>query len=305
MNKKYAPQTIKVKEINRELYQIRFVLSTPAVDRQGEVINQNGWDLTNYLKNPVVLWAHDQSIPAIGKMVEIGMVDGNLEGLVQFAYEENEDARKIFELCAGEYINAGSVGFMNRKWMYDEINDVLTLLENELYEFSIVNVPANADALAKAKSKGLDVEVVDRLNKKHDENRFKDLGIKVDEKGESEVIEKKEGDECEMPDGSMGEMHPNDNGEMVCMSKNQKSEDVTNEEVKNAIEVLFKAIEKEDAEKVDIIKGCFKEMTSRLNSTQADKKDSKVDATPQDEARRKRYSHRHVNKLIRRLITSK
>src|SRR5947209_7507434 len=44
----------------------RVIISTPAVDRQGDSVDQNLWDLNNYNNNPVVLWAHDYSSLPIG-----------------------------------------------------------------------------------------------------------------------------------------------------------------------------------------------------------------------------------------------
>ena len=38
--------------------QIKFVISTEAVDRVNDSIAADGWELANFLKNPVVLWAH-------------------------------------------------------------------------------------------------------------------------------------------------------------------------------------------------------------------------------------------------------
>src|SRR3990167_7563446 len=35
------------------------VASTSVVDRHGESINQEGWDLKSFKANPVMLWAHD------------------------------------------------------------------------------------------------------------------------------------------------------------------------------------------------------------------------------------------------------
>jgi HK97 family phage prohead protease len=288
-NKRYSPQTIQVKEVNRENFQIRFVLSTPSVDRHGEIIDQKGWILTNYLKNPVVLWAHDQSIPAIGKMVELGVVNGNLEGVVQFAYKENPDAAKIFDLVAGEYLNAGSVGFMNIKWMYDEKSDIITLLENELFEFSIVNVPANAEALAKAKSKGLDIEVVNRLSHTHrNSDRFKNLGEQVfpEEKPKEEVEPEATPEEPEAPKEVPIETAEPDKPE---------EKEPTEDEVKSALEVLCKS-------KSETIKGAVKELTSRLNAPEADTKGSKVDASPENQGRKKRYSNRDINRVIRSLL---
>ncbi len=42
------------------------VASTAVIDRQGESIDQSGWDLKNFQTNPVILWAHDHTRPAIG-----------------------------------------------------------------------------------------------------------------------------------------------------------------------------------------------------------------------------------------------
>lgn len=190
---KYAPQLLKVKAVDRENYKIRFVFSTAALDRYDEIVDQSGWKLDNYLKNPVVLWGHDMSKFPIGRTENMSN-QGQLEGDVIFAYNENPDAATAFELCAGGFLNAGSVGFQNLKWMYDEVSDVLTFLENELFEFSIVNVPANPEALTKAldkmKEKGVDKRVLDTVEKMRKDaetrsaDRFESLGeeIKTEEK---------------------------------------------------------------------------------------------------------------------------
>lgn len=281
-DKRYSPIQFKVKEVDRENYRIRFILSTPSMDRHGEVIDQKGWDLSNYLNNPVVLWAHDQSIPAVGKMVEIGMVGENLEGVVQFAYKESPFAAELFELYAGEYMSAGSVGFINNKWMYDETNDILTLLENELLEYSLVNVPANAQALSRAASelraKGIDENIVKGIEEMAKaENRFKDLGeeVKPEEKPEEEK-------------------KPEEEVETTAPEKTETTE----EEAKAALEVLCKS-------NIEVIKGAVKELTSRLNAPEADKKDNKVDVTPRNRTAEKRYSNADINRVIRSLLKGK
>ena len=35
------------------------VISTDNEDRHGEIVDQNGWELENYMSNPVVLWGHN------------------------------------------------------------------------------------------------------------------------------------------------------------------------------------------------------------------------------------------------------
>ena len=45
---------------------ISFVISNDEVDRHGDVIQAQGWQLDAYLNNPVFLWARDYSRPVIG-----------------------------------------------------------------------------------------------------------------------------------------------------------------------------------------------------------------------------------------------
>lgn len=292
MSKRYLPQVLGTKAIDREKYQIRFVLSSPNPDRHDEVVDQKGWKLENYLKNPVVLFGHDQSSFAVGQMVELGIVDGNLEGVVQFAYKENPDAQILFELYAGGYMRAGSVGFGNLKWMFDEVNDRLTLLENELYEFSLVNVPANADALAKAytdmEAKGMDKEVLSRIKRieisaKKDEDRFKDLGEKI------EVEKKEEGAEVTPPE----EVKPVEEVKPAETAVVEPPKESNSEEVAKAIEVLCRA-------NATDIKSAVEKLTSQLKD--ADNK-SKVDNTPVAQGR-KNHSVNDINRVIR-LLASK
>jgi HK97 family phage prohead protease len=123
-------------------------------DRQGDVVVQAGWDLENYTKNPVVLWAHKNSELPVAKMIEIGVNAENvLAGKMQFAVNEYPFAATVFNLVANKYLRAFSVSFGNKKYEIDRDNQLEYLIENELYEVSVVNVPA--DQLALAKSKGL------------------------------------------------------------------------------------------------------------------------------------------------------
>lgn len=161
----------QVKATDDTQYIIRGIFSTPDIDRHGEQILQNGWKTDEYMLNPVVLWGHDQWTPAIGKMIELGYdADGNLAGAIQFAVEEYEFAKTIYNLYKGQYIRAFSVGFMNDVWEVDESKDVVVLKENTLYEVSAVNVPANAMALAI--SKGLDLAPLEKAISDHEKQKM-------------------------------------------------------------------------------------------------------------------------------------
>jgi len=146
----------KLKSVDTKNYIIEGVFSAEVEDRQGETVVQRGWILDNYMKNPVVLWAHDSSKLPVAKMIEIGVnpQTNQLEGKMQFAVEESEFAREIYNLMVGGYLNAFSAGFINNKYEIDQANEKIYLVENELLEVSVVPVPANQ--LSLAKSKGVD-----------------------------------------------------------------------------------------------------------------------------------------------------
>lgn len=164
-----------IKEVNEEEFTIRAVFSTDDEDRHEEVVVQNGWDLSKFKMNPVVLFAHDHWQPAIGKVIEIGLnAQGQLEGVIKFAVEEYDFAKTIFNLYKGNFMRAFSAGFINKKYEYDQETDKVKLLENELLEMSTVNVPANAFALAK--SAGVDMTPLKKaMNKGMEEDKLKEV----------------------------------------------------------------------------------------------------------------------------------
>lgn len=160
METKYLNLDVQIKSVDEETFTIRGVFSTADKDRHGEIIDQRGWVLDDYLRNPVVLFAHDHFQPAIGKMVSLGYdEDGNLDGEIKFAAKEYDFARTIFELYKGGYMRAFSVGFFNDAVEYEGEDTVLK--KNRLYEVSTVNIPANQMALAKAK--GIDVRPLEKV----------------------------------------------------------------------------------------------------------------------------------------------
>lgn len=157
----YKHFNVEIKGVDDENYIITGVFSTNDEDRHGEIVDQKSWQLDDYLKNPVILFAHDHNQPAIGKCISLQFnAEGNLEGQIQFAAKEYEFANTIYKLYKGGYMRAFSVGFQNEVVEYDDAENKVTLKRNNLFEISTVNVPANA--LALAKSKGIDTEPLEK-----------------------------------------------------------------------------------------------------------------------------------------------
>lgn len=130
--------------------------STPCVDRQGDVVKQDGWDLTNFKNNPVIPWAHDYYQPPVARATEIGVTDGVLQFVCQFPPAGlYEFADTIWNLYRNQFMFAFSVGFIPEEpedgysWEGNEF------AKCELLEISAVVVPANPQALALAAKQGI------------------------------------------------------------------------------------------------------------------------------------------------------
>lgn len=139
---------------------VPWVLSNQDVDRMGDTINPNGWDLTAFRANPVVLFAHDSNAPPIGRMRNVRSDGMRLIGDVEFAGPEVYDfADSIFRLVRGGFLKAGSVGFLPTKWQWSDDKDRpggIDFIEQELLEFSIVPCPALPSALIDDQGRSID-----------------------------------------------------------------------------------------------------------------------------------------------------
>ena len=116
------------------------IISTDDIDRAGEMIKQDGWDLTNYMKSPVVLWGHNYQQPPIGICTSIEKTANGLKASGKFAPTEfAQEIRKLYDLGM---CRATSVGFIPT----EQEGNIIT--KAELLEFSFVSVPANPYALS-------------------------------------------------------------------------------------------------------------------------------------------------------------
>lgn len=125
------------------------IASTPAIDRDGETIDQRGWDLTNFAKNPVILFGHNYWSLPIGKGTEWSIEEGMLRLKGVFASEKaNPVAENVFQLVKEGILKAVSVGFIARERVGNQITKA------ELLEVSFVPVPSNPEALSMLAAKG-------------------------------------------------------------------------------------------------------------------------------------------------------
>lgn len=175
--KEFSFKSSAIDEKNR---QIRFLASTPDIDRDGERFLPSAFELhlAEFMTNPVFLACHqhrlsDGTPPVIGCVVRAWIDAAGLWSIVQFA--ESELGEKYWQLYRDGFMKAVSVGFIPIKWHEELIEGkrVTTYDEVEWIELSACAVPSNRGALARSKQRKLDF-----------------VGAKRDEKILAEVIER-------------------------------------------------------------------------------------------------------------------
>ena len=153
----YKVLDCEIKKLEDRVYE--FTASTSTQDRDGEVIEALGWDLKNFKKNPVVMYAHDYRTLPVGKAPRVWISnDGKLKNTVEFPPEGTYEFADIVErLVDTGYLKTESVGFIPKKWEEGDGEKApkRTYTKQELLEISIVPVPSNPDALRNAIDDGV------------------------------------------------------------------------------------------------------------------------------------------------------
>jgi len=144
-------KTLKAEDSGR----FEVVISTGDVDRMGESLNPEGWDLEFYKSNPVVLWAHGYMDLPIGLTENIEIKEGKLVASGRFApADANPFAQQVRKLYDMGIERATSVGFLEKEREGNKI------IKAELLEWSFVPVPANPFALSTLQNSGVDTKVL-------------------------------------------------------------------------------------------------------------------------------------------------
>ena len=145
-------------------------ISTTTPDREGDVVLPSGLKAQAFNRNPVVLLQHDKNQP-IGKATSLRTTRDGVIATMQFAERPSThpDSAEwmpdtVKSLMQQGILSAFSIGFRVPQGGYRAATekDIDRFGENtrqvitdwELLEFSVVSIPANADALAIAVQKG-------------------------------------------------------------------------------------------------------------------------------------------------------
>lgn len=139
-----------------------FVLSDGSLDRMGDVIEPNGWQLDRIKSDPPVLFNHDRN-QIVGRWTDVRVKDGKLLGRIVWAKSDKWPmGQYIRDLVREGVLRTVSVGFqpVAREPLTkdaDKHHGPFRFTKQELLECSLVSVPANPNALALAKDYPRDV----------------------------------------------------------------------------------------------------------------------------------------------------
>jgi hypothetical protein len=140
-------------------FTLPFTISTGAVDRDGDTINPKGWNLKEFRKNPVVLWAHDPRQPPVAR-AENTFIDkgaGALRSVASFpAADLHPFGNMVGRMFREKFLNAVSVGFKPTEFKLSDDDDRQGFFPTDfkkqtLLEYSAVPIPSNPEALVEAR----------------------------------------------------------------------------------------------------------------------------------------------------------
>lgn len=129
------------------------IASSDVEDRQGESVDVGGWELENFKNAPRLLWGHDHQKLPVGKVSKIWVEKSAKPKLMfkaefQTVTDFGKSVKKLFE---EGFLNTFSVGFKPIDSEHDEdVKSGIRFTKQELLEISVVNVPANPEALTLA-----------------------------------------------------------------------------------------------------------------------------------------------------------
>lgn len=128
------------------------VATDETVDRHGDSLPIDSWDLKNFKRNPVLMWGHDYSLPPVGIAKNI-KIEGKRMTFEPYFHDITQLAREVRAMYESEppILRTFSVGFLPH-YEKAEGDGTTRKVPLELLEISAVPIPANPSAKITEKS---------------------------------------------------------------------------------------------------------------------------------------------------------
>lgn len=139
-----------------------FIISDESVNMNGFITLTKGIRTERFLKNPVMFYMHERKKGVIGRWDNIRIEGTQL--LADAVFDENNPlGKEVMERVESGFLRSASIGVSVLN--YEKINGVDTVTDCELAEVSIVDIPANQNAVKLFNKKGLVVLSLKELDK--------------------------------------------------------------------------------------------------------------------------------------------
>ena len=150
--RKFAEQGIAIRDAHPTDRKFLFVVSSEDVDLAGDVITVDGIDCENFLRNPVVLNAHDLSTLPIASSTSPAVSGKTLTAIAKFPRAGVSPASdQVAAAIRASLVKGCSIGFVPVKWSFAKGNSSrpfgVNFHEIRLLEWSICAVPCNPACL--------------------------------------------------------------------------------------------------------------------------------------------------------------
>lgn len=161
-----AASDVEASQSATETNTFRFVFNNEKVGRDLNIVRNRGIQYANYLRNPVVCWCHDDSQPPIGSGSNISTIGPDARIDVTFVDRDILPfAGTVRDLVAGKWLRALSMCCARIEWNYSTDRTRpggIDFTKVDLLEVSVVPLPALPDALADARSRGINLQPLAR-----------------------------------------------------------------------------------------------------------------------------------------------
>ncbi len=140
----------------------RFTVSDETLNSYGGVILTSGINIARFQRNPIMLYMHDRDKGVIGRWENITKEGDKLTAVAVFD-DATELGAKVKHQVESGFLRSASIGIENCKCK--TINGISTIVECDLIEISIVDVPANENAVKLFKKGWKPVKTLSELKK--------------------------------------------------------------------------------------------------------------------------------------------
>ncbi len=120
-------------------------VSTGNLDRQNDRVIPGGADLSGFMRNPTLLWAHDYSQIPIGSVTALDVGPSGIRARWRWN-EQDELGARVKRAWDGGFIRGASIGFQPLEFERNPEGG-LDYTRWSLLEISLAPVPANAEAV--------------------------------------------------------------------------------------------------------------------------------------------------------------